>query len=135
MTTLEKTHEQHGLNSVNQQSNVEVERDTFLPRTDVVDHKEKVEILVEMPGVDKESVNISLEKNILTIEGKTRSPENREGYSLIVGEFPNGNYHRTFTLGHELDEENIQARMKDGVLRLTLPRREDVGPRKINVNS
>jgi len=133
MTTLEKTNEKQELKPEN--NNVAVQRSAFLPGTDVVDFEGKVDILVEMPGVDKESVNISLENNILTVDGEIRTRESREGYSLIVREFPVGNFHRTFTLGSEFDEANIQASIKEGVLHLTLPKRKDPGPRKINVSA
>ncbi len=135
MTTLEKANEQQELKSESHENNVEVQRNSFVPGTDVVDSEGKVDILVEMPGVNKESVNISLEKNILTIYGEVRNRASREGYSLIVREFPVGNYHRTFTLSQEFDDANIQASMKEGVLHLTLPKRKDVGPRRINVNA
>lgn len=136
MTTMEKTKEQKELDSNQSEAQVsELQRNTFIPRTDVIDSEGKVEIMVEMPGVDKESVDISLKKNILTIEGKVFTPENREGYSLLLREFPVGNYHRTFTLGYEIEEGSIQARMKEGVLCLTLPKRTDAGPRKISVSA
>ncbi len=136
MTTMEKTKGQKEQNSNNSETQLaEVQKNTFLPGADVVDSESKVDIFVEMPGVDKESVNISLEKNILTVEGKVLIPESHDGYSLLLREFPVGNYHRTFTLGHEFDGAHIQAKMKEGVLHLTLPKRKDVGPRKINVNA
>lgn len=136
MTTMEKTKEQQELDSNKSEAQVaEVQKNAFLPGTDVVDSESKVDIFVEMPGVDKESVSISLEKNVLTIDGKVLAPESHDGYSLLLREFPVGNYHRTFTLGHEFDDANIQAKMKEGVLHLILPKRENAGPRKINVNA
>jgi HSP20 family molecular chaperone IbpA len=106
---------------------------TYLPRTDIVDTEEGIKIWAEMPGVGKESINIVLDKHVLTIEGHVTEPLSPKGYSLRVREYPVGHYHRTFKLGNEINSDDIQARMKNGVLCLTLPRNKAMGPKKINV--
>ncbi len=114
-------------------SNIKAQVNTYLPRTDIVDSEEEVRIWAEMPGLDNESVNITLEKNILTIDGKIKTNLYPEGYTLRVNEFPVGNYRRTFKLGQDLNCEDIQAKMKNGVLYLVLPKSKDSGPKKISV--
>lgn len=136
MTTMAKTKEHNEVEtSQHETENARAQQNTFVPGTDVVDSEEKVEILVEMPGADKESVDISLKENILTLEDRVRNTAGHDGYSLLFSEFPVDNFSRTFTLSHEFEMDNIQARMKEGVLSLTLPKRKEKeeGPRKINV--
>lgn len=116
-------------------SNIKAQVNTYLPRTDIVDSEEEVRIWAEMPGLDNESVNITLEKNILTIDGKIKTNLYPEGYTLRVNEFPVGNYRRTFKLGQDLNCEDIQAKMKNGVLCLVLPKSKDSGPKKISVKA
>ncbi len=136
MTTLEKVEKQPEQNpTAVENSNVEAQMNTYLPRTDIVESEDAVNIWAEMPGLDSESVSITLEKNVLTLDGKFPLPVKPDGYTLRVGEFPVGNYHRTFRLSQEFDCGEIEAKMKDGVLCLILPRRKDLGPKKVTVMS
>ena len=136
MSILEKTEEQTGTDSSSVESvNSESQVNTYLPRTDILDSETEVKIWAEMPGLDNESVNITLEKNVLTLEGKIKTPVFPEGYSLKINEYPVGNYRRTFKLGQEFNYEDIQAKMSNGVLCLTLPKSKDLGPKRINVKA
>ena len=136
MKILEKTEKQPGKDSASIESaNAETQVNTYLPRTDIVDSESEVRIWAEMPGLDNGSVNITLEKNVLTLEGKVKIPIYPEGYSLKVNEYPVGNYRRTFRLGQDFNYEDIQAKMTNGVLCLVLPKSKDLGPKKINVKA
>ena len=86
-----------------------------------------------MPGVSESAVDVTLEKNVLTINGYVND-ETPEGYDLAYAEYRVGDYHRKFTVSNEIDQDNIEATMNDGVLRLHLPK---VGPktRKIAVKA
>ena len=109
-------------------------RRVFIPKVDIYETGEAVILLADMPGVNEDSVDITLEKNILTIKGFVNHEE-EEGYGLAYGEYNVGNYERTFALSDEVDRNQIEAAMKDGVLELTLPKAEMARTRKIAVKA
>jgi len=104
----------------------------FTPRTDIFETDDAIVVIADMPGVSKESLEITLEENILTVDGRVE-PERLEGATQTHREFQVGNYHRTFTLSDAVSREGIDARVKDGVLRLTLPKFGPTRARKIPV--
>ena len=91
-------------------------------------------VVANMPGVDESSVDITLEKNLLTIKGYVDAVV-PEGYTLAYAEYEVGDYERSFTLSDEIDREHIEAEVKDGVLHLRLPKAEPVMARKIAVKA
>lgn len=76
-----------------------------------------------MAGVTEKSIDITLENDQLTIQG-FRDYENPEGHRIVYSEYELGDYYRSFTLGDKIDREKIEAKFKNGVLRLTLPKAE-----------
>ena len=96
-------------------------RRSFMPRCDIYEMEDKVFVVADMPGVDKDSVDIQVEKNTLTIDGKVMSEDDNK-YSLAYSEYEVGDYQRRFTLSNEIDITGIEAKVKDGVLRLYLPK-------------
>lgn len=106
----------------------------YVPRADIFETEEQVTVIADMPGVDENSVDILLEKNTLTIRGVVE-PENHEGYTLSYAEYGVGDYERSFVLSNEIDRDKIEAAMKNGVLRLVLPKVDEVKTRKIQVKS
>jgi len=104
----------------------------FTPRTDIFETDDAIVVIADMPGVNKASLEITLEENILTVDGRVE-PEGPEGSTQTHREFKVGNYHRTFTLSDAVSREGIDARVKDGVLRLTLPKFGPTRARKIPV--
>jgi HSP20 family protein len=109
-------------------------RKVFIPRVDICETKDAIVLLADMPGVDEKSIDITLEKNVLTLLGRVE-PETYEGYRAAYVEYDAGDYERAFTLSDEIDRERIDASVKNGVLRLTLPKSAPVKLRKINVKS
>lgn len=109
-------------------------RRVYIPRVDIYETGDAVVLLADMPGVSEEDVDITLEKNVLSITGFVQATE-REGYSLAYSEYSEGDYERTFALSDEVDRNRIEATMKYGVLKLTLPKSEEVKTRKIAVRS
>lgn len=109
-------------------------RRVYIPRVDIYETGDAVVLLADMPGVNEDDVDITLEKNVLTITGYVTARE-RDDYSLAYSEYSEGDYERTFALSDEVDRNNIEAVMKNGVLKLTLPKAEEVKARKINVRS
>ncbi len=118
------------------QTGVERTRATkvYTPSVDIIERKEDIVVTADMPGVDEKSVDITLEKNVLTIYGKVepRMPENNR---LVLSEYSVGDYQRVFTLSDVIDREGIRASVKNGVLRVVLPKAEKVKTKKIEVTS
>ena len=116
------------------QKGIERTRSTkiFTPAVDIIEKKDDIVVVADMPGVDETSVDITLEKNILTINGRV-GPEIPEKHRLVMSEYGVGDFHRVFTISNEIDRDRIQAKVKNGVLRLILPKAEDIKTRKISV--
>lgn len=104
----------------------------YTPGVDIVERKDDIVVTADMPGVDDKSVDITLEKNILTIYGAVE-PELPESHRLTVSEYEVGDYQRSFTLTDEVDREKIKASVKNGVLKIILPKAEAVKRRRIAV--
>jgi HSP20 family protein len=107
---------------------------TFVPRVDIYETKEALFLTADMPGVDESSVDVELEKNILTITGCVNIDEEKDK-SIVYSEYETGDYERTFTLSDEIDGDKIKATVKNGVLRLELPKAEKVKPKKIAIKA
>jgi HSP20 family molecular chaperone IbpA len=101
---------------------------------DIYEAKDAIMLVADMPGVDEKTVDITLDKNILTISGAVE-PDAFEGYQLGYSEYGTGDYQRSFTVSDEIDGDRIAATVKDGVLRVTLPKAEKVRARKIIVRA
>jgi HSP20 family protein len=106
----------------------------FSPQVDILERKEDIVVTADMPGVDEKSVDISLEKNILTIYGAVEE-ETLTGYRPFYAEYGLGDYERVFTLSDEIDRDRIQATVKNGVLKVVLPKAEGAKSRKITVRA
>lgn len=106
----------------------------YTPTTDIYETQEHIVVLADMPGVRQDAVDITLEQNILTIYGHVDQPE-FPGYSLNYAEYGTGSYRRVFALSNEVDREGIQASVKNGVLKLMLPKSKRAMPRKITVQA
>jgi HSP20 family protein len=105
----------------------------FTPDVDIFETDAALTLLADMPGVSSESLVIDLRDDTLTITGETVSVENKDEKALMI-EYNTGTYHRKFSLSHIIDQNKIDAQLKDGVLRLTLPKVEKATPRKITVS-
>jgi HSP20 family protein len=110
------------------------QRTVFVPEADIYETKDNIVLLVDMAGVDKKSVDITLEKNLMTIHGSVEN-EMVSGHRLAYSEYRVGDYQRSFTLSNEIDREKINATVKDGLLRLVLPKAETAKVRKISVTA
>jgi HSP20 family protein len=93
----------------------------FVPRVDIYETNDAIFVAADMPGVDETSVDITLENDVLTINGYVE-PVAPEGYQLTYAEYRVGDYERRFTLSNKIDQERIEATMKNGVLHLHLPK-------------
>jgi HSP20 family protein len=106
----------------------------FIPRVDIYETNDDIFLVADMPGVDEKSVDITLEKNTLTINGYI-DPEQPDNYSLAYAEYEVGDYQRSFSLSDQIDQDKIEATVKYGVLRLRLPKAGPAKARKIAVKS
>jgi HSP20 family protein len=106
----------------------------FVPKVDIHKTGDAIEVAADMPGVNKDSLEITLDKDILTINGFTCCPD-PEGYSLYYSEYENGDYERSFRVSGEIDRDKIEAMVSNGVLHLRLPISTTSKAKRIEVKS
>lgn len=107
---------------------------TFMPAVDIFESEREITLLADMPGVKARDLSIDLRESVLTLEGRVEALES-SGEIDLLREFRTGNYFRQFTLSEMIDQSKIEAEIKDGVLRLKLPKVEEAKPRKIAVKA
>ncbi|WP_226703496.1 Hsp20/alpha crystallin family protein [Microbulbifer elongatus] len=103
----------------------------FSPRVDVHERKDSYEISAEMPGIRKEDLDVTLENGVLTLEAEVHEQSQEEGdeeHRVLRQERRYGKFTRSFNLGEDIKEEDIDATFKDGVLTLTIPKAEPKKP-------
>lgn len=106
----------------------------FRPDVDIVERSDAYLIYADMPGVDEKNVHVRLEKGVLTLDADLASSPD-PSWNPIYLEYRFGGYHRQFRLSDEIDSERVSARMRDGVLELSLPKQEQHQPRQITVQA
>ena len=106
---------------------------TWAPAVDVRETKESLEISVELPGMDPKDVAITVENNILTLRGSREFEKADEGETYHRVERAYGAFERSFTLPRSVNAEKINAKFKQGVLHLSLPKREETKPRSVKI--
>jgi HSP20 family protein len=104
----------------------------FLPTTDIFETDEALTMLLEMPGVDRENIEISVESGVLTVEGKINFSK-YEGLQPVYSEYNIGPFRRTFRISSRINQDQIRAEMQAGVITLVLPKAEEAKPRRIDV--
>jgi HSP20 family molecular chaperone IbpA len=106
----------------------------FTPSVDIFENDKEIVLLADMPGVQAKALNIDLRDNTLTLDGGVE-PFEAEGEEDVLIEYEVGKYYRQFSLSEVIDQGKIDAQLKDGVLRLTLPKVEKAAPRTITVQT
>jgi len=109
-------------------------QETLLPAVDIHEENDAVHIVADMPGVTRESLVIEVDNGVLSLEGEVSIPM-PEGLNPLYAEVRAQRYARRFTLSHEIDSESISARIDNGVVHLTLPRRDTHRRRRIEVQA
>jgi HSP20 family protein len=104
----------------------------FTPAVDIFETDTEIALVADMPGVKAGDLNIDLRESILTLSGDVKSPEGADEVD-ILREYRTGKYYRQFTLSQLIDQSKIGAELKDGALRLKLPKVEAATPRRIAV--
>ena len=101
---------------------------------DIFEDAEGITLLADMPGVDKEHLNLEVANDALTVEGEV-TIDMPEGMEALYADVRSTRYRRSFGLSGELETGEIDATLKDGVLRVRIPKRAEARPRKIEVRT
>ena len=104
------------------------------PPVDIFEDPNAITVLADMPGVQSGDLTIDLHEGVLTITGHAQVPENPNEVS-VLHEYPAGTFQRSFTLSEAIDQGKIEAMLKNGVLRLRLPKVERAKPRQITIQT
>lgn len=105
----------------------------FTPNVDIFETAKEITLLADVPGAKAEDLGIDLKDDVLTITGEVK-PSGTPGGEEILAEYQIGSYYRQFSLTEAIDQSKIGAELKNGVLRLTLPKIEKAQPRRITVH-
>ena len=105
----------------------------YVPAADIFETDDALTLLLEMPGVAKDSIDVQVENDVLRVEGKIDCSAYKDA-DPVYTEYNIGHYARGFTLSGKIDRGAISARLEDGVLTLTLPKVKEAMPRRISVN-
>ncbi len=109
----------------------ELETGFFSPKVDIVDQEKQYKIKAELAGVDKDKLSITLEDGVLSIRASMeQETSDEEGGKVIRRERHAGSYMRSFNVGHNISEEDISAKFENGLLELTIPKREEVAQKR-----
>jgi len=106
----------------------------FIPKTDIYETKDEIILVADIPGTDQDSVDITLEKNVLSINAFVNIDVPAD-YDRIYSEYEGGDYQRSFRLSDEINQNNIKAVVSNGELRLHLPKVEPAKAKKIKVKA
>ena len=106
----------------------------FTPQVDIFETDKEITLLADIPGVKSDKLNIDLRDNILTITGDVEPGEASDEEHVLI-EYETGRFYRQFTLSEVIDQNKIDAKLGDGVLRLTLPKVEKAAPRRIAIKA
>lgn len=105
-----------------------------VPPVDVFENEHSITLLADLPGVAREQLQVRIDGDSLVLEA-TASTNGPQDLQLVYGEAQCPSYRRQFTLSRELDATRIEAQLRDGVLRLTIPKAEEARPRRIEVQA
>ena len=106
----------------------------FTPAVDIFETDEAITLMADLPGVKSNDLSIDLNDDVLTLAGDIAPFEEKDEEDVLI-EYEVGRYYRQFTLSDIIDQNNIEAQLRDGVLHLTLPKAEKAKPRKIEIKT
>lgn len=106
----------------------------FTPEVDIFEEDREIILLVDIPGVDADDITIDLKDGVLALSGDVKPWKGAEECDVLT-EFEIGKYYRQFTLSDAIDQDKINAKLENGVLRLTLPKAQKAVPRQITVTA
>lgn len=106
-----------------------------VPPVDIFEDDAAITVLADLPGVSREQLGVRVDGDSLVIEATANAIAVPQGMELVYSEAQFPSYRRQFTLSRELEPTRIEAALKDGVLRLTIPKAEEAKPRRIEVRA
>ena len=118
--------------AVQTQPRPETPQAVYMPEVDIMEDGENLTLLADLPGAEQQEVDLSVENGVLTIDAKP-SLQAPEGYSLGGQEWDYGTFHRTFQLSDSVQVDKISANVRNGTLTVSIPKREEVRTRKIEI--
>jgi HSP20 family protein len=104
----------------------------YVPTTDIFETEDALTVVMEIPGVGKEAVDVNIENDVLRVEGRIDQSK-YEGLEPLYTEYNVGHFTRSFTLSNKIDQQQISAQLDDGVLTLTLRKAKEAMPRRIAI--
>jgi len=104
------------------------------PLMDIIDSKDDLVIYVEVPGVSKDDIKVKIHNDVLTISGERKEPELPEKANCLIREREFGKFMRSVRLPYPIEVSKVSAEYKDGILKITLPKKEEVKPKEIQIN-
>ncbi len=105
----------------------------FAARFDVKEREDAYVVFADVPGMKEGDIDVSLDNGVLSVSGARVGEEKKEGETWYLYERQHGSFNRSFRLPAEVDAEKIEARLSEGVLTLTIPKRPEAQPRKIKI--
>ena len=115
---------------INEQVGVNPFQGTAYPKVNVYEYDTKIGVIAEIPGLDKKDLNIEVEEGVLTVSGEKSHGFDEGKAKVLRRELKHSSFKRQFTLGEQLDGENISANFKDGILSIEIPKIEPALPKK-----
>jgi HSP20 family protein len=106
---------------------------SFVPPTDIFEDDHALIVVMEIPGIQRENVDVRVENNVLTLEARLDYAK-YQGLKPVYTEYNVGNYARSFELSGKINQDAIRAELADGVMTLTLPKTESAKPRRISIS-
>jgi len=105
----------------------------FVPRVNVIDSPDNLKLTFELPGMGKDDIKIFVKDDVLTVSGERKFESGSESEGSLRREIRSGSFSRSFTLPDSLEVEKIAADYKNGLLEITLPKKEEKKPKEIEV--
>ena len=116
------------------EQDVKQQEPAILPAVDIFENASGITVQADMPGVSRDRLDVHIDSDTLSIEGRAEIPM-PEGMDAMYADIRSTHYQRSFSLSRELDTERVEAGLKDGVLTLRIPKREEHRPRRIEVQT
>jgi HSP20 family protein len=106
--------------------------EVYSPRVDIIEHEDNYQLIAELAGISKSDISITVNDSVLTIAAESK-PNTEESSKVLRRERQFGKFERSFKVGENIEQENIAASFKDGILYLTVPKLKPVEPTVRNI--
>src|SRR5262245_34969608 len=124
-----------GVSPVRRDRDEELSLGAWIPPVDIVEEKDRIRMTAELPGFQEKDIEVQMEGGVLTLRGERKSESESEGKTFHRLERSYGQFVRSFTLPNNVDRDAIKANFQNGLLEITLPKREEAKPRQIKITA